>query len=164
MDETSLEEYRLNVDLWKHDDALRQSHNQTFLGVNSAVLVAAGLVISASGELVIQGLTALAASVFGLAICGVWRRVQIRHNAYIRFHRKMLVALEAPLSFSTFRLQEDAFHEPWSLIEMPHIASEFRLKKNERRSASGAEARLPEIVGVLWILAAAAGISAMVCG
>lgn len=164
MDAQALEEYRLNVDLWKHDDSLRQSHNQTFLGVNSAVLIAAGLVISASEKILVQGMTAIAAAGFGLAISFVWRRVQIRHNAYIRFHRRMLVSLEAPLPFSTFQLQDAAFHEPWGRIEIPRNATSFQLKKNERRSASGAEARLPEIVSVLWALAAGAGIIAVVCG
>jgi hypothetical protein len=157
-----LEEYRLNVDLWKHDDTLRQSHNQTFLGVTSALLVAAGLVIAASNKLAVQGASAVAAALFGIAVACVWRRAQVRHNAYIRFHREMLITLEESLNFCTFTYQSAAFQRPWGQTTLEPGGKVFELKAAEQKSGSDAEARLPNLVLALWCAALIAGLVAIV--
>jgi hypothetical protein len=157
-----LDEYKLNVDLWKHDDTLRESHNQTFIGATSAALVAAGLVISASDNLVVQGGAAMVAALLGSSLAWVWNRTQQRHNAYIAFHREMLVALE-PAAYSTFRLQTAAFQKPWETVRLPN-GRRFSLAEKARRSASDAEALVPRFVGIFWIAAFVAGLAAVLVG
>lgn len=152
----ALDEYRVNIDLWKHDDTLRQSRNQTFLTANSAALVAAGLVISASDKLVVQAAAAVAAAVFGFGVCRVWRTVQARHNAYITFHRLNLVALERATGFSTFTDQQRAFHEG-ATVEFASGLEKFTVEGAATRSSSKAEARLPLVFLVLWAVAGLVG-------
>jgi hypothetical protein len=155
-----LDEYRSNIDLWKHIDMLRQGRNQTFLTANSAALVASGLLISASEKLLVQGVTAVAASIFGVALCTAWRIVQARHDAYVRFHREKLVALEQSVGFSTYAEMDDAFHRAATVIIQPGNRP-FRLQGREQRSASVAEARLPSILLYLWLAACTAGLVAL---
>jgi hypothetical protein len=162
-DSGSLEEYRTNIELWKHDDVLRQGRNQTFLAANSAALVASGLIISASSDLIVQGLTAVSGAAFGCALCDAWMTAQARHNAYIRFHRLKLVALEEEIGFSIFLHQERAFHELKSVSFGPGV-EEFSLRGREKRSSSNAEARLPLMVLVLWIVGGIAGLVAFAFG
>jgi len=153
-------EFRLNVELWKHDDAMRQAHNQTFLAANSAALVAAGLIVSASDRLSVRATTGIVAAVFGIAVCGVWLVVQARHNAYIRFHRCKLVSLEAGLNSSTFGEQDRGFHQGQP-VEFGKDAL-FALSPFERHSSSKAEALLPAILGLLWLIGGAACVGALV--
>jgi hypothetical protein len=161
MDET-IGEYQLNVDLWKHDDAMRQAHNQTFLATNSAALVAAGLVIAASHSLAVQAGAAVVAAVFGFAVCGSWQTVQIRHNAYIRFHRIKLLSLEPATSYTTFQEQQRAFHDA-DLVSLAGSAGQtFELDDHELASSSSAEALLPTLLLRLWVVAGTAGVLGLV--
>jgi hypothetical protein len=97
-----LEEYKVNIDLWKHEDTLRQQRNSTFLTVSGALLVAISILAGAHAALALRAGAAIAASVVGMSLCVLWTVVQARHDAYIRFRRLQLRDLESDLGFSTF--------------------------------------------------------------
>jgi hypothetical protein len=106
----ALEEYKVNIDLWKHEDTLRQQRNSTFLAVNAALLVASGVVLGTRMDSAVRAGAVVLASVVGLLLCESWLTVQARHDAYIRFRRHQLRDLEGPLSFTSFMRAYDVFH------------------------------------------------------
>ncbi len=42
---SALEEYKINVDMWKHYDNLRQEKNKTFLTVNTILIATLGFLM-----------------------------------------------------------------------------------------------------------------------
>ncbi len=142
-------------------DTLRSARNQTFLTVNSALLVAAGLVITASEKLWLEGVVACVVGTFGVAVSWVWKAVQGRHNAYIRFHRAKLVALETIVTSTTFTEQTEIFRPAGGTRELSSAVNRFALMPGERRRASVAEARLPLFILGLWLVAIAGGVIAI---
>jgi hypothetical protein len=64
-----LAEDQANVTLWQHDDMLRQQRTATFLAINTALLTAFAAVTALKVPLLYFGITLLALSPFGIAIC-----------------------------------------------------------------------------------------------
>lgn len=42
---SALEEYKINIDMWKHYDNLRQEKNKTFLTVNTILIPTLGFLL-----------------------------------------------------------------------------------------------------------------------
>jgi len=102
-------EYQVNVALWQHDDNLRQQRNGTFLNMNSLLLVALGALITLNNDnkdITSLALYAVVLAIFGLPVCIIWYRVQLRNADYIKFRRYQLRSIEAQLgTLTTFTNQ-----------------------------------------------------------
>jgi len=92
--EQLIQEYQANVELWKHDDNLRQQRNSTFLSMNTIMLVALGTFLNIAPNITNAAISGFLISLFGLPICFMWNTVQERNSEYIRFRRFMLRSLE----------------------------------------------------------------------
>ncbi|MDO9352927.1 MAG: hypothetical protein Q7T55_04490 [Solirubrobacteraceae bacterium] len=149
VDPAVLTEYQLNVELWKHDDTMRQSRNQMLMGLNSAVLVVLGLLFTATKDQGIRGWAGVIAGVFGFAVCWVWAIVQARHRQYLNFHGTKLRSLETKLPFSTFYEMDRAFNEKVQ-VRLAPAQTWFQVKKPGHRSSADAEQRLPTLMRVAW--------------
>lgn len=152
-----INEYQVNVELWKHDDNLRQQRNNTFLTINTILLVALGSLITlgnpeskdvASNEALMAALI----SIFGLPVCYIWNRVQVRNGEYIRFRRYQLRSIEARLTgFSTFANQSKAMDRQEE-VDFQGINDKFRISKAATRSSTRLEGSLPSVIAGFWLL------------
>src|SRR5215217_5889472 len=110
--ECLLAEYKVNVDLWKHDDDLRQKRTTTFVTLNVFLYAITSFTIKESdivGPWTVNASSAVA--IFGLLICLVWFVAHFRNEQYIRFRRIQLREIEARLGvLSTFTNQYDAIN------------------------------------------------------
>jgi len=107
-----LAEYQANVDLWKHDDTLRQQRSGNFLSVNTALVAALGVVVSLEPPIEYIGGIGLLFAVFGILLCVMWHLVQVRNAEYVRFRRFQLRFIESKLTgLSTFQNIFRAFYE-----------------------------------------------------
>src|ERR1043165_1671924 len=105
-----LAEYKANVDLWQHDDDLRQKRTAAFLTVN---LFLFGIIAFVIKETTLVGEWTVVASVcaglFGILTCAIWFIVQKRSEQYLRFRRRQLVEIEGKLGTAdTFTKQYSA--------------------------------------------------------
>src|SRR3990172_6983783 len=85
-----LAEYLANVELWKHDDTLRQQRTGNFLSVNTALVAALAVVASLKPPVQYIGSIGLLFAAFGILLCVIWHVVQVRNAEYIRFRRFQL--------------------------------------------------------------------------
>ena len=126
-------EYQVNVDLWKHDDDLRQQRNHTFLTMNTVLLVALGSLITLGDTVSDKALMAILISIFGLPVCFIWNRVQARNGEYIRFRRFQLRSIESRLpGFSTFANQYLAMDQHKE-IDFQGLTDKFEISKPAMR-------------------------------
>jgi hypothetical protein len=152
-----LAEYQANVTLWQHDDMLRQQRTATFLAINTALLTAFAAVTALKVPLLYFGITLLALSPFGIAICYVWKAVLRRNREFMRFRRRQLASIEARLPGpTTFQHTLEAF-ERGGEITFPATGETFRVAKEARRGSSATEERLPVLIGILWLVVGIAG-------
>jgi hypothetical protein len=145
-------EYQVNVDLWKHDDDLRQQRNHTFLTMNTVLLVALGSLITLGDTNGEKALLAMLIAIFGLPLCYIWQRVQERNGEYIRFRRYQLRSIEARLpGFSTFANQYQAMDRHGS-VGFQGITETFTISKSVARSSTRLEGYLPGLIAGIWLL------------
>ena len=115
------DEYKINLDMWKHYDNLRQQKNRAFLTANSILAAAIGLVLKEqlSGS---ESSVAIALISLGGAIaCVLWFFLQSRNALYIDFHRERVKEIEPRMipNFSTFskdwdrHIEKVRFCEKW---------------------------------------------------
>jgi len=105
------EEYRINIDMWKHYDNLRQEKNKTFLTANTILVAASGFLLEAK----ISDLNVLhivgGVAVLGLVICVLWLLLQTINKAYIDHHMAKTRELESEkqqlANWKTFEKQKD---------------------------------------------------------
>lgn len=143
-----LAEYHANVELWKHDDALRQQRTGNFLAVNTALLVALGAFVSLGESMGV--IMAVPMAVFGMVVCLLWRRIHVRNAEYVRFRRFQLRALEARLGdMSTFTSTYRAFYET-QRVSFPEIGDEFVVDRRARSRSTAAENVLPLVLSAFW--------------
>ncbi|MAG93338.1 MAG: hypothetical protein CMJ48_06265 [Planctomycetaceae bacterium] len=90
-------EYRAALDLWKHDDNLRQSRQSNFLNANVALVALLGAILGIKSDLALLPLLSRLTAAFGLPLCMVWWLVQRRNGEYVRLRRFQLRDLEARL-------------------------------------------------------------------
>lgn len=149
-----LAEYQANVNLWQHDDTLRQQRAGNFLSVNTVLVAALGVVTSLNPPVQYIGGVGLLFAAFGLLLCIMWHRVQVRNAEYIRFRRFQLRSIESKLpGLSTFQNTFTAFYQAQPLSFEPPIG-EFALSPAARKRSTLSEGLLPALVGGFWLVAA----------
>ena len=98
--ELLLEEYRITVDLSKHDDTLRQQRIANFLTVNTVLVAVVGVGLSTEPPDAVAIVLLAVIAAFGVAVASVWATVQFRNTEYIRLRRHQLRQLEVSLVWS----------------------------------------------------------------
>jgi hypothetical protein len=152
-----IEEYKANIDLWIYEATFRQQRSQTFLTMNTILLVALSMLMTISPSLVNSSVIAVLITVFGFPACIMWYRILARNGEYLRFRRYQLRGIEFQLQdVTTIRNQWKALnkHEPLSL---EGLEDKFEIKSSARVSAITIENRLPLILAGLWLLIFLAG-------
>lgn len=148
-----LTEYHANIELWKHDDILRQQRNTNFLTLNAALLTVLAALIALEVPSLYLGVAALTFFLFGLSVCYVWYSIQARNAEYVRFRRFQLRSIEAKIPvLSTFKNTFIAFYSKKKVV-FPNLDAdaEFVLQKEAQKSSTLIERWLPLIIGALWI-------------
>jgi hypothetical protein len=149
-------EYKANVDLWQHDDDLRQKRTTTFLAVNLALFGIVAFVIKES-SLVGEWTTIASASavMLGILMCSVWFLVQARSEQYLRFRRKQLIEIESKLGTSdTFKKQYEAISLGQPVTFAHSNEGPFITPKITRVSSSKLESLLPLAMILVWVVVA----------
>jgi hypothetical protein len=147
-----IEEYRANIELWKHDDILRQKRISNFLTANTILLVALGSMTAFRWGSAGLGLMFLFLSTFGFSISLLWYSVQLRNSEYIHFRRFQLRAIEKHLNnLSTFSNMYKAFdkHEQLSIATDDEI---FMVSRHAKKSSTKMENKLPLFMEVFWFI------------
>jgi hypothetical protein len=152
-----VEEYKANIDLWIYEATFRQQRSQTFLTMNTILLVALSMLMTISPSLVNSSVIAVLIAVFGFPACIMWYRILARNGEYMRFRRYQLRGIEFQLQYvTTIRNQWKALnrYEPLSL---EGLEDKFEIKSSARVSAITIENRLPLILAGLWLIIFLAG-------
>ena len=154
-----LVEYRANIELWKHDDMLRQERDKKFLNINTWLIVALGIMFqinksnSTYGSFAF-GISLIAFSIFGIVICYIWDKVLSRNSDYIRFRKMQLREIEAHLKMlGTFHNSKLALDQG-ETITFEKNNEAFTIDRKDDKgtlSSTATEGRLPVIVAVIWI-------------
>ena len=154
-----LAEYQANVALWQHDDNLRQTRTGNFLGVNTALMAALGVVASLKPQWPFVAGIGLLFGVFGLSMCAIWYKVQLRSAEYIRFRRFQLLEIERQLpGLTTFRNTMQAFYGHQT-IHFGAPAQDFTVEPRAATRSTVTEERLPFLIGGLWAAIFIAGVA-----
>lgn len=141
-----LAEYAANVELWKHDDDLRQKRTAAFLTV-STILVAI-LSFVAKDEVAEAPVVALA--LVGLAFCVIWFFIHLRNAQYIVLRRHQLIHIETKLQcVDTFWLQYAALNKH-ERVTYPRTG-DFEVKAWSKWTSTKIEYAFPVILGLFWI-------------
>ena len=151
-------EYRVNIDLWMYDATFRQQRSETFLNINTALLVALSILVTINPAINIISIIGALIALFGLLTCSMWRQILIRNAAYMNFRRYQLRSLEAQLqNVTTFRNQWKSLekHEP---INLPGLDDAFQISKPAKVSVIKIENRMPLLLSGLWLLILIGGI------
>ena len=151
-------EYRVNIDLWMYDSTFRQQRSETFLNINTALLVALSLLITINPSVEIILMIGALIALFGVLTCSMWRQILIRNAAYMNFRRYQLRSLEVQLqNVTTFRNQWKSLekHEP---INLPGLEDAFQISKPAMVSVINIENRMPLLLSGLWFLLLIGGI------
>ena len=158
-------EYQANVELWKHDDNLRQQRQTNFLNVNTIMLVGIAAVVGFKPELIEFGITLSIFSCFGLLIAVIWYRVQVRSAEYIRFRRHQLVHIEKQLEvLSTFTNTYRAFYPPYQQVLFDGNAALFEISEKAKSRSTLSEGRLPILLGWFWTISGLVAIALVLVG
>jgi len=160
-----LAEYQANIDLWKHDDMLRQERDKKFLTINTMLFVALGVMFQFGGknsETLSTNQFAIAMMVFsliGIIICTIWNVVLSRNEEYIKFRKMQLRAIECQLkSMNTFLRTHIALDDDKPIhFETGDL---YTGNKNKRSSftSTATEGKLPILITLIWILLSILGI------
>ena len=149
-DDKLIAEYNANVELWKHDDSLRQHRQSNFLTVNTILLVGLGAVIGLKPPIQNLAIVSLVFSIFGLFLSAIWHKVQVRNAEYVRFRRLQLLHIESKLgSMDTFTNTYRAFYKNKD-IDFGGDVDQFVLSNQAKRRSTLSEGRLPILLGVFW--------------
>jgi hypothetical protein len=152
--ERFLAEYQANVELWKHDDTLRQQRVGNFLSVNAALVAALGIVTSLKPSPQYTGGVGLLFAAFGFLLCIIWQRVQVRNAEYIRFRRFQLRSIESKLpGLSTFQNVYSAFYN-YQPIAFESPIGKFTVSTAARKPSTLLEGLLPFLIGGFWFATA----------
>jgi hypothetical protein len=140
-----LEEYLVNVEMWRHDDVIRQWRTGNFLNVNTILLVALSAMFSIGHSVIGVAVSGILFSFFGVAVCWVWNTILARNYAYVLFRRYQLRSIESRLpSLTTFANVYKAFYKSEEL-SFVGLKEEFYVGGNAKTSSTKFENRLPQI-------------------
>lgn len=158
-----LEEYRANIELWKHDDTLRQQRMGNFLNVNSILLVTFCALISVKPSLVNLAVSSILLSIFGILISWAWYSVMLRNSDYISLRRFQLRSIEACFPcMTTFKNTYKALskYEPTTFNctnEVFQVSRKIFQVSRKRGSSTSTESNLPLVMSFFWLLVFCAG-------
>jgi hypothetical protein len=154
-----IEEYKANVDLWIYEATFRQQRSQTFLTINSVLLVALGTLITINPSPVNASIIAILLSVFGFPACLMWRQIMIRNGAYMRFRRYQQRGIEAQLrNVTTIRNQWQALNQ-YKPLSLEGLEDTFEIKPSEKVSAITIENKLPLVLIWFWLIVFLGGVT-----
>ena len=151
-------EYQVNVELWKHDDSLRQQRQNNFLTVNTILFVGLGAVTGFKPPMLHLGAIMFLFSIFGLLLSIIWHKVQVRNAEYVRFRRFQLQHIESKLGdVDTFTNTYHAFYDNKG-IDFGDKIEPFVLSEQAQQRSTLTEGKLPTLLGLFWTVAGVAGI------
>ena len=105
----ALEEYKINIEMWKHYDNLRQEKNKTFLTVNTILVATLGFLLKDGMSSDNVAPIASTVALLGAIVCVLWFFLQTRNAKYIKYH--ILQTLEIEKSsledYTTFNGQQE---------------------------------------------------------
>ena len=154
--ELLLEEYRITVDLSKHDDTLRQQRIANFLTVNTVLVAVVGVGLSTEPADAVAIVLLAVIAAFGVAVASVWAIVQLRNTEYIRLRRHQLRQLEAELGVvSTFTVAHKVLNEH-ERHDFGADVGPWEVGRFGRGSSTTFENALPVIVLLFWLVAGVA--------
>lgn len=160
--EQLLAEYHANVELWKHDDSLRQDRQRNFLTVTTVLLATLAALAGLRVPVVYAAGIASFFALYGILICRVWHAVQIRNAEYVRFRRFQLWSIEARLpDLTTFTNTYAAFYENKD-VSFAGLNDRFALHSQARNRSTLNEGKLPLLVGLLWAAIGATGLAILI--
>jgi hypothetical protein len=148
------EEFDANIDLWKHEEGMRQKRSTVMLNANAFLAVGASAMISFRPSPEAAFLVGLVLSGFGLATCWIWLTLLQRHKLYATFRLKQIRELAARIGYESWENQ-------WTGLRTnpPNDTPEVVVfwKTDERfepavgsRGANTVETFLPKAIAYLW--------------
>jgi hypothetical protein len=148
-----MDEYKINVDLWKHDDTLRQQRTGNLLVFNAALLTGLGVATGLKPPLIYLAAVALFFSLIGVKLCSIWDRVHLRNAQYSRFRRFQLRSIEARLpALTTFRHTQQAFDKGAEVVSVT-TTEVFTVAESATASSILSEGELPRLWRAVWSVA-----------
>ena len=175
-DEMWLHEYSANIELWKHDDTLRQQRHTTFITVETIIMTIVAAVVSLREADKFAFVTISLFCLVGFALSFVWAKIQIRNGAYVRFRRYQLRRIEKHLnhvvttisnqsvaldSYKSYKCKSFQDRRAYKKRQLPEVCSfvglhgksvEFVLKKKEMVSATDLDIVIPIVMAAFWVL------------
>lgn len=105
----ALEEYKINIDMWKHYDNLRQEKNKTFITVNTILVPTLGFLVKDGLPSSEVTLIASLVAFLGAIVCVLWLFLQSRNAKYIEYHILQTMEIEKSklAGFTTFCRQQN---------------------------------------------------------
>ncbi len=103
-----MNEYELNIDMWKHYDNLRQEKNKTFLTANTILVAAAGFFIGKVPADNNSQIIVATVAILGFVTCILWFLLQTINKAYIDYHIQKTCEIEKQqlTQWTTFENQQ----------------------------------------------------------
>jgi hypothetical protein len=151
-------EYQANIELWKHDDTLRQQRQSNFLTLNTILFVGLGAVAGFKPSIIHLGIIMFFFSLFGLLLSIIWHKVQVRNAEYVRFRRFQLQHIESKLgNIDTFTNTYNAFYN-FKNVDFGEKISTFILTEQAKHRSTLSEGKLPTLIGGFWSVSAMASI------
>jgi hypothetical protein len=153
-----LAEYQANVDLWQHDDQLRQQRSGNIMTINTGLLAVLGTLATLDPAAPYFGFPfiMLLFGILGSVVALNWYFISARNAEYVRFRRIQLRSIEAQLPWlTTFLNTYTAFYRK-QRVTFPRIS--FEISKQGRLSSTRAENLLPVFMGLLWTGCIAVGL------
>jgi hypothetical protein len=153
-----LAEYRANVELWKHDDTLRQSRTSNFLTINAILASSIGISVGLNPS-ALAWIAALITSFVGLVLARFWAAIQDRNAEYVRLRRYQLRSIEAEFPrLTTFSNVWAALYQHQAVTFLG-IADRFEVSSRGRESSTLTESALPRILFRVWVVVFVAALS-----
>jgi len=148
------EEFRLNIDLWKHEEGMRQQRNTVLLGANAFLAVGASAMISFRPPPETALLVGLALAGFGLITCWIWYTLLERHIAYAKFRLMQIRDLAARIGYESWENQWIGLRTyPYPEPERVNFATTGACYEpsSGSRGANTVESYLPRAIAGLWL-------------
>jgi hypothetical protein len=153
-----LEEYRANIELWKHDDTLRQTRTGNFLQVNGVLLATFCALISIKPGFVNVAISSLLLPTFGILISLCWHSILTRNSDYIRLRRFQLRSIEACFPrMTTFKNTYNALYK-YEPVTFECTGELFEASRSARRGSTVTEGMLPIAMLAFWLLVFVVGV------
>lgn len=149
-EELLLEDYKISLDLLKHEDGRKASLLTLFFLIQGGLFTFYGWIAPTNKSIAVM-LTVLA-----MFFCVFWYLVMNRLHAFIRLRVYQLQQIEKALGVITTVTNEEMLRRTGKTEVFGHI---YKLSIQQKLfSVSKVETVLPAIVGVFWLLIAAGAI------